>query len=240
MFCPVTERYPVKSKFVSSIAAGSVTTVQPTLDLLDACAWSLFNRLAWRCPTGSVLLPFYRRHLGRYHLDAGVGTGFYPAAAPIAEASRPRRLDLLDFDPNSLATASRRVANAHPAVLVRSYRADVMNELPLEPRLYDSIAAFYLLHCLPGTWSIKQRAVARLKEHLREGGVFYGATILGLDAKHNLLGRALMRRYNGNGVFGNYHDDRDGLATLLRMHFFEVEVRQQGAVALFSARGARY
>lgn len=49
------------------------------------------------------------------------------------------------------------------------------------------------------------------------------------------LGRRLMALYNRKGIFGNKTDSMDALAAMLRRHFADVNVRQQGKVALFTA-----
>ena len=101
---------------------------------------------------------------------------------------------------------------------------------------YDSIALFYLLHCLPGTMADKARVFAHLKPHLAPGGVLFGATVLGDGTRHNRFGRALEHVYNRRGIFDNRRDTAEALAHALGEHFADVCVEQHGAVALFAAR----
>lgn len=209
--------------------AGAAVYSPWVLKLYDAWVLGISNRWAWRCSTGGVLLPFYREHLGRSHLDVGVGTGYYLAHADLGE----RRVSLLDLNPNSLHAAAARMGKP-PAGL---YAQDVLQPLTaLVGRRFDSISLFYLLHCLPGTLADKAPAIAGLAAQLDERGVLYGATILGDAAGHNGFGRKLMQVYNGKGIFGNRTDTIEGLRAILAPHFASVQIRQHGVVALFVAR----
>ena len=64
----------------------------------------------------------------------------------------------------------------------------------------------------------------------------FGATILGRGVRHNAPGRRVMDFYNARGIFGNLEDDLVGLQAALAAQFHDVELRQRGAVALFTAR----
>ena len=104
---------------------------------------------------------------------------------------------------------------------------------------FDSIGANYLFHCLPGELSWKVRTVvANLRPYLVSGGVIFGSTILGRGVEHNLLGRRLMRLYNGKGIFSNLEDDQRGLEHGLASQLTDLDVEIAGAVALFSGRVA--
>ncbi|TFW23859.1 methyltransferase [Duganella callida] len=203
------------------------------LKVYDAWVLGFSNRFAWRCPTGTVLLPFYRRHLGGRHLDVGVGTGYYLAHADL---SAVRQLALLDLNDNSLRAAAARSGRAD----VASFQGDVMQPLDImRGQQYDSIALFYLLHCLPGTMATKEAVFRHLKSLLSPDGVVYGATILGTAAGHNGVGRYLMNLYNRKGIFGNRDDSVDSLRQALSSQFEEVTITRHGMVALFTARRAR-
>ena len=175
------------------------------LKLYDFAVLGLSNRFVWQCPTKTVLLPFYKEHLGLKHLDVGVGTGFYIARASL---TRSHQVSLLDLNENSLQAAAAQVKQAK----VRTFMRDVMqpSSEPADTG-YDSISLFYLLHCLPGTMDDKETAIANLKRYLSKEGVLYGATILGDDAAHNAIGRMLLRLYNDKGVFHNMADTLDDL-----------------------------
>ena len=209
--------------------AGAAVYSPFVLKLYDAYVLGFSNRCAWRCPTGSVLLPFYREHLGKRHLDVGVGTGYYLAHAGFAA---DQQVSLLDLNETSLRTAAQRMGRPHQGL----YATDVMQPLALPGApVFDSIALYYLLHCLPGDMAGKARVFAHLKPYLAADGVLYGATILGNDAGHNPLGRKLMEVYNRSGIFGNAGDTLEQLQAALHRHFAQVSVRQHGVVALFHA-----
>lgn len=209
--------------------AGAAVYSPFVLKLYDAWVLGVSNCWAWCCPTRDVLLPFYRKHARRRHLDVGVGTGYYLAHAGFGA---DQQVALLDLNETSLRTAAQRMGLAHHGL----FAADVMQPLTLPGQpLFDSIALFYLLHCLPGAMDDKARAFAHLKTFLAPGGVLYGATILGDDAGHNGFGRKLMDVYNRKGIFGNRGDTLEGLQSALRHHFAQVEVQQHGVVALFRA-----
>ncbi|CDG82023.1 class I SAM-dependent methyltransferase [Janthinobacterium agaricidamnosum] len=212
-------------------SAGAAIYSSFVLKLYDAWVLGVSNRWAWLCPTASVLLPFYREHAGQRHLDVGVGTGFYLARSNFPQG---QEVSLLDLNENSLRAAARRMGRPNSGL----YVADVMQPVAaLDGQQYDSIALFYLLHCLPGNMSDKASVFANLKPHLAAGGVLYGATIIGDSAGHNGLGRKLMKVYNGKGIFGNRNDTVESLTAALRLHFSKVQIKLVGKVALFSARG---
>ncbi len=89
------------------------------LKLYDFGVLGLSNRFVWQCPTKTVLLPFYKEHLGLKHLDVGVGTGFYIARAGL---TRSHQVSLLDLNENSLQAAAAQVKQAK----VRTFMRDVM------------------------------------------------------------------------------------------------------------------
>ncbi len=200
------------------------------LTLYDGWVLGFSNRYAWECPTRQVLLPFFKLHAGRHHLDVGVGTGYYPAKAEFPNSAR---LTLMDLNASSLRAADLRIDRPS----TRTMQHDVMTPLPVgDEGAYDAISLFYLLHCLPGSMADKARVFGHLKSKLRPSGVLYGATILGDEANHNRIGRKLMDVYNRKGIFGNRQDTREGLEQALKQHFDEVNIQLAGKVALFEAR----
>ncbi|HEX8956596.1 MAG TPA: class I SAM-dependent methyltransferase [Burkholderiaceae bacterium] len=209
---------------------GAAVYSPAVLKLYDWWVLGISNRYAWGCPTRSVLLPFYRRHLSGDHLDVGVGTGFYPAHGGMPAT---QKISLLDLNRNSLAAACARIAHLHPVAI----EDDVLHPSgALGARQYDSISLFYLLHCLPGSMEEKAAVFALLSRHLTKNGVLYGATILGDEAGHNWFGGKLMKVYNKKGIFGNAGDTLEGLKSALGRHFAETTVERHGKVALFTAR----
>jgi SAM-dependent methyltransferase len=221
---------PARSSQQLDTGSGASVYSPTILKLYDFGVLGLSNRFVWQCPTKTVLLPFYKEHLGRKHLDAGVGTGFYIARAGL---TRSHQLGLLDLNENSLRAAAAQVKEAE----VHTFLGDVMKP-GSEPAYtaYDSVSLFYLLHCLPGTMDDKETAIANLKRYLAKDGVLYGATILGEEAAHNAMGRVLLKLYNDKGVFHNMGDTLEGLQRMLRRQFEDVQVRRHNKVALFVAR----
>ncbi|WP_337505458.1 hypothetical protein [Rhodococcus jostii] len=102
--------------------------------------------------------------------------------------------------------------------------------------MFDSVAANFVLHCVPGTWEQKGRAFGHIAKVLTEDGVFFGSTILDTGVHHTPLSRALNSLYNGPiKLFHNHGDDLDGLHTALATAFEEVEITVVGSVAVFAA-----
>lgn len=211
-------------------AAGAAVYSQLTLKFYDFWVLGISNTLAWKCPTRTVLLPFFAEHASNRHLDVGVGTGFYPAHTSFRDSAK---VTLLDLNPDSLSAAADRIGRSGTT----SIQADILNpQTQLPTQSWESISIFYLLHCLPGTMEDKSRAFGCLKPALSKDGILYGATILGDSASHNTFGRTLMRLYNRKGIFGNRSDTVEGLEQALRKHFGTVNIRTEGVVALFTAR----
>ena len=200
------------------------------LRVYDLLVLGFSNRFAWRCPS-TTMLEQYDRRVGRRHLDLGVGTGWflYHCAWPV---ERPE-LTLLDLNENSLSLGARRLRRYAP----RTVRANVLDALPLGDARFESAAANYLLHCLPGRVEAKAATLAGIaRPFLEPGGVLFGSTILGRGVAHTSLGRRLMRIYNRKGIFSNAEDDERGLERGLASAFEDVEIEVVGAVALFAAR----
>jgi len=177
------------------------------------------------------MLERYSRHLGRRHLKLGVGTGWYleHATWPV---ERPA-ITLVDLNENSLSVAARRLERYAP----RRVRANVLDPLPLGEVRFDSAAANYLLHCLPGPLESKAAALAvSVRPFLESSGLLFGSTILGRGVAHTTIGRRLMRVYNAKGIFSNAEDDEHGLERGLTSGFTDVDIDVVGAVALFTAR----
>lgn len=214
----------------SRIADSAAVYSPRVLKVYDRWVLGFSNSHAWMCPTDSVLLPFFRRHMSANHLDVGVGSGFY---LDQSEFLPGQKVTLLDVNENSLNAAANRIVRLEPTMVLE----DVLHPRGvLGDQQFDSISLFYLLHCLPGQMSRKGGKVFQfLRKHLSAEGTLYGATVLGDLSDHNWLGRRLMWLYNRNGIFGNRQDTLHSLDFALRLHFAEVSVWQQGHVALFQA-----
>lgn len=198
-----------------------------TLRFYDLLVVRFSARFAWRCPSKEIQ-SLYDRNVGASHLDVGPGTGFYldHCAFP---TPRPA-VTLVDINPTSLATAARRVERYSPTAV----RADALAPLPLESA-FESAAATYLIHCLPGTLAEKAVVFDHLRQHVRPGGKVFGCTILGSGTRHNWFGRRLIAIYNRKGIFGNAKDDLATLDRELGSRFSSYQLRQVGAMALFEA-----
>jgi SAM-dependent methyltransferase len=211
---------------------GAAVYSDRVLKIYDRWVLGFSNHYAWKCPTNAVLLPLFQQHLSANHLDVGVGSGYYLAHS----SNKPeQKVTLLDLNENSLKAAGSRIAHLQPSLV----RDDVLQPNgALGNTRFESISLFYLLHCLPGNMAEKGRRVfSTLGPHLAPGGVLYGATILGDEARHNWIGRRLMRLYNRKGIFGNKHDTQEVLQSVLTEHFAKVVVWRVGKVALFTAQG---
>ncbi|WP_337882842.1 class I SAM-dependent methyltransferase [Chromobacterium haemolyticum] len=222
----------MQSKLTHDSQAGAAVYSPLVLKVYDWWVLGVSNQWAWRCPTRSVLLPFFQQHLGVNHLDVGVGTGYYLAHSAFAPE---QKITLLDLNANSLASACARIADVGPLLIQENI---LKPSGALGDLCFDSISLFYVLHCLPGRMEEKAAAVFDLlHRHLSADGTLYGATILGGDqVAHNYFGRRLMKLYQRKGIFGNQHDSLEDLESVLSRYFSMVSVRQYGRVALFSAK----
>ncbi|KAI0480936.1 methyltransferase [Xylariaceae sp. FL0804] len=218
-----------------------------------------FNlRYMWRCRTDTVLEPFYAENFSRRHLDIGVATGYFPAAALSRPFRAPFRHDvaLVDINPSPLAAASRRIEAAAPgATVFASVAADatIAPPAPLQPRSFDSVSTFNLFHCVPGGPAHKLRAFALWRGLLADGGVWAGCTVLGgrhaaEQARQGPAGGWLglgwlrywyLKLYNRMGLFHNWDDTREDFERALRDNFDHVEVSVVGLVLLWRATGPK-
>jgi hypothetical protein len=211
----------------TAIAKAHAVYTRFMLSLYDVLVHGLSNRFAWRCPT-KRLLDLYRANLSADHLEAGVGTGFF---LDRAGESRLRRLVVIDINRHCLARAGRRLARFKPAL----YEVNLLAPIKLDLAPFSSVGLTYVLHCLPGSMSEKLVAVDHLRPLMQKGTVLFGATILGRGVAPNRAARALLDLYNAKGVFNNREDDLASLSAGLRQRFDEVEIGQEGCVALFRA-----
>lgn len=202
------------------------------LKLYDWWVLGISNRYAWRCSTQDVLLNHFVKYLGEKHLDIGVGTGFY-----LSKASAANDIFLMDLNHNSLNSAGERIGSSR---ITHRIKHDVFEAFPDEHRnKYDSVSMFYLLHCLPGPFEKKTKAIVNAADALNDKGTLYGATILGHNAGHNAFGKKLMNVYNKKGIFSNESDSAEQIHHCLSNLFEKVEVSTTGVVATFSASGRK-
>ncbi|KAI0324711.1 S-adenosyl-L-methionine dependent methyltransferase [Cubamyces sp. BRFM 1775] len=211
------------------------------LRVYDFIVLNLSNRFAWRCSTPNTLIPFYQKHLGEHaHLEAGVGTGYYPAAS-VDKLSKTKLVTLLDLNPNTLAMAETRLSAAGYRGTIEAFERSIFDPLPESTHeKYDSVALYYIFHCLPGTFPEKADKVFQtVIPALAPGGVVFGSTILGKECDHNTLSRTMVKLYNEKGMFGNRDDTEADLRKSLEDNFHEYDLRVEGIVAIFSARNPK-
>ena len=202
------------------------------LALYDWWVLGLSNHWIWSCPT-EKLLDLYRAHLTANHLEVGAGTGYFPAKT--MPSAQPR-IALLDINRNCLEKAAKRLAAFRPEV----YQENVLEPLIIRGERFDSIAVNYVLHCLPGRLDQKAAAVFdHLAPHLRDDGVIFGSTLLGLDIQRPLLARMMMALYNRKGVFSNTQDSLGGLMEALSARFRTFNVEVCGCAVIFWGKGLR-
>jgi len=195
--------------------------------------WS--NGLVWGCPT-ERLLAHYDRHLGGRHLDIGPGTGWY-----LQNATYPTpkpEITLMDLNPATMEVTSRRLAERE--IAATAHTGSILAPIDIEQGPFDSVAANFVMHCVPGAWQDKGVAFGHIADVTADDGVFFGSTILGRGVTHNLAGKVLSTIYNDAAhIFSNSQDDRGGLEAALEGAFEHVEVQVIGTVAVFAARGPR-
>ncbi|CAG7631266.1 class I SAM-dependent methyltransferase [Rhodococcus opacus] len=215
--------------------AGAAPYSRALLSVYDTVVLRWSNTLVWRCPS-ERLLAHYNSHLGGRHLDIGPGTGWY-----LQHANYPNpnpEVALLDLNPNTLQMTTARLADR--GITAAAHTSSVLAPLPRNIGVFDSVAANFVLHCVPGTWTEKGQAFGHIAQVMADDGVFFGSTILATGVHHTLLSRALNSLYNGPiKLFHNRGDDLDGLHTALTTTFENVEITVVGAVAVFAAHRPR-
>lgn len=192
----------------------------------------------WGCAPAD-LVDLHVRHVGRRHLDVGVGTGYFLDEAGLAP--RAHELVLFDLNANALECTSERLARFGPTAV----RGNVLE--PIAPVLaeagapgpFDSASMTLLLHCLPGSMADKGiGALTHVAATLKPGGVAFGATVLGRLDRYPLRSRIILRLANLRGIFHNLDDDLEGLDAALGQVFDSHRIVVRGRVALFVGRVA--
>jgi len=208
---------------------GAAAYTPLALAFYDLAVLGFSNSFIWQC-SSQVLLDFYNQHISDKHLDIGVGTGYFldkcrfPSTTPT--------IALFDLNPHSLAKSAKRLRRYHPSC----HMGNALHCIDIGMSGFDSISLNYLLHCLPGNLASKSIVFEHVKPLLREGGVIFGATILGEGVRHNPLAKQLLKIYNAKGIFSNLSDRQSDLEAGLKAHFDEHTIHIAGSVALFSAR----
>ena len=211
-----------------AVRRGAAVYSRPVLAVYDLFVLGFTNTFVWKCPS-SKILEFYNQNVSDKHLDVGVGTGYFldhcrfPSSSP--------QIALMDLNENSLQKTANRLRRYHP----KSYRRNVLEPIEIGDSGFGSIGLNYLLHCLPGNMVSKRAVFENLKPLLRDGGVIFGTTILGIGVRRTWLTRLYMRMFNSNGVFCNYEDGVQDLETGLSKTFGRYQVSIRGCIAFFRA-----
>lgn len=214
----------------SEVERGQAVYNPRMLKVYDGLVLGLSTPLVWGCKLAK-LRELYDDNVSGRHCDIGVGTGYFLDKARWPEAPA---ITLVDLNPNSLATASKRIERYTPATVT----ADVLQPLPgeLNAVQFASVGMNYLLHCLPGDMTDKAATVfANVTPHLAPGGVVFGSTILTEGVRLPPHAKAMAKAYNRKGIFHNEGDSLDELAAALDGAFARHTVHVAGAVALFTA-----
>lgn len=199
-----------------------------TLRLYDTFVLKFTSPHAWGCRKETIS-DLYRAHVSSRHAEIGVGSGYFLRGR--APKEQWEILALIDPNRTALSFVKKRL----PAAPVTGYCADILRGDTLPSERFRSIAANYVLHCLPGPISSKDIAVRNLASMLMDDGILFGATVLGVSERHNALGRTLLRVCNRTGAFGNLDDSKEGLQELLDRYFETVEIKLERTVAIFVA-----
>lgn len=207
-----------------------------TLAVYDIVVLRITNSFGWRCTRWSQL-DLYQQHFTSRHLDIGPGTGWYLESVTLP--SPGCTVTLMDLNPNTMHRTRKLLEKR--GVQVSTHVGSVLQRFDPKIGQFDSVAAHFLFHCVPGTWDgEKGAAISHIAGVVSDDGVFFGTTVLGKSVKHNRFGKMLMAIYNGRtGIFHNATDDEAGLTAALEGAFEEVDVQIEGVVAKFVARRPR-
>ena len=162
--------------------AGAAPYSRALLSVYDTVVLRWSNTLVWRCPS-ERLLAHYNTHLGARHLDIGPGTGWY-----LQHATYPTpnpTIELLDLNPNTLQMTTTRLTDR--GITAAAHTGSILAPLPADIGVFDSVAANFVLHCVPGTWEQKGRAFGHIAQAMADDGVFFGSTILDTGVHHTPL-----------------------------------------------------
>jgi hypothetical protein len=211
------------------VAAGAEVYSKGLLAVYDLVVLGFELPVVFRCPARRTLA-LYDAHASDTHLDVGVGTGWFldRCRFPVA---RPE-IHLADLNPNCLERTSRRIRRYAPVTHVWNAFEPFGDPVPR----FGSIGLSNFLHCLPGSMLDKAPVIRNLRPLLRDGGVLFGATVLGRGVDGvGALYRATNRAYNRKKIFCNLEDGAADLDAILARSFARHAVQVVGAMALFTA-----
>ncbi|KAK7519611.1 S-adenosyl-L-methionine-dependent methyltransferase [Phyllosticta citriasiana] len=237
---------PVSTNSDTSAGAGAILYSSFALRFIyDTLVLRIFCPYVWGCAALTELAAFFNRHVATAIsqsssrscrlLDMGVGTGYFPAQAPLDDSNE---IALLDLNANCLSAAASRIREAHPRVKCTTFNADILEPISAEKLggRFDAISMMLVLHCLPGPPARKGDMLRRLSGLLNKDGVLFGTTVLGRDVTHSFIGRILLWHLNRIRGFDNYEDDVASFIRPLEGSFESVNWRIVGRTLLFEAK----
>lgn len=214
--------------------AGAATYTPAFLRIYDLYVLHISNPWIWKCRT-SDLQARYNENVSGKHLDLGPGSGYFLQRSRFP-VENPE-VTLFDLNPNSLAMTSKRIGRR--GIKATIVEGSVLSPFGIDDR-FDSVAANYLMHCVPGGWADKGIAFKHAADVLDDNGVFFGSTILGTGVEHSKMAERTISLYTQKvRSFHNADDDLNGLTAALDSAFEEVETTVAGSVALWTARKPR-
>ena len=211
------------------VKAGSAMYSRFVLSIYDFWFLRYNCRFLWECPA-RFLLDLYNRYVSSSHLDVGVGTGYFLDKCKFPNTNI--RLALMDLNPNSLRTASRRLSRYKPEV----YHKSATEPFNINKPAFDSVGMMNLLHCIPGDMKAKIIVFEHAKEVMNQGAVLFGSTILNKGIKRNARATFALKYANKKGYMANMDDSLEDLQESLRNSFPDSSVKVIGYEALFWAR----
>ncbi len=211
------------------VEAGQAVYNKHVLAIYDLLVLGFSCRFLWKCPANKMAKK-YDEFVSNNHVDVGVGTGYFLDQCNFS--SDNPRIALMDLNNNALRYTSERISRYTPEVYCRN----VLDPIVMTAEKFDSIGVNFLLHCLPGDFSIKGVLFDHLKNLMTPDAVIFGSTILQDGVSPNYLAKRLMNFYNKKGVFSNRHDSAEALKKELDARFTKISIEVVGCVALFSAR----
>jgi len=213
----------------------------PILFFYDVGVYKLWNPFIWKCPS-LHLEEHFKQYVRSPHLEAGCGTGYLfhrymtSGKQAIDNVKQQFRLTLLDYSPGSLKWAARRLKDYTPCTI----RHNLLRPLPPVSLPYESICLNYVLHCVPSSFTDKEKVIVNLKASMAPGGILFGSTILGKSSAQSYSAKLVLVYYNLLGSFHNVLDTEEGLIEALSNNFHYVDCRVIGSVALFAASDSKF
>jgi len=197
------------------------------LSVYDLYVFKCVSPIFFRCPSEKII-DFYLNNVSENHLEVGAGTGFL--LKKCKNAGKIKMLSLLDLSENCLEATQKSIK----PIEAKIYKANILEDLPLETEKFKSIGLNFVLHCVPGDFKTKGMALLNLGNHLTEDGAIFGSTAI-YDSKQNVMAKLVMDTYNKTGIFNNKDDKKNELEEVLRDGFGKVSVTQIGNVLFFKA-----